>query len=43
MVLYEFIKLNEHGKNYVTHDLELATIVNTLKCGGIIYWGEGLC
>jgi len=28
---YESRKLNEHEVNYVTHDLELATIVHALK------------
>jgi hypothetical protein len=31
VVCYESQKLNEHKVNYVTHDLELATIVHTLK------------
>jgi hypothetical protein len=31
VICYEFQKLNEHEVNYVTHDLELATIVHTLK------------
>ena len=31
MVGYESRKLNEHEFNYVTHDLELATIVHALK------------
>jgi len=30
-VCYESWKLNEHEKNYPTHDLELATIIHTLK------------
>jgi hypothetical protein len=30
MICYESRKLNEHGKHYVTHDLELATIVHAL-------------
>ena len=28
---YELRKLNEHEKNYVTHDLQLATIIHALK------------
>jgi hypothetical protein len=31
VVFYESRKLNEHEVNYVTHDLELAAIVHTLK------------
>ena len=28
---YESRKLNEHEQNYLTHDLELAMIIHTLK------------
>ena len=31
VIFYESKKLNEHEINYVTHDLELATIVHALK------------
>ena len=31
VVGYESRKLKDHGKNYVTHDLELATIIHALK------------
>ena len=31
IICYESKKLNEHEINYVTHDLELAAIVHTLK------------
>jgi hypothetical protein len=31
VICYESRKLNEHEINYVTHDLDLATIVHTLK------------
>jgi hypothetical protein len=31
VICYESRKLNEHEKKYVTHDLELATIVHALK------------
>jgi hypothetical protein len=31
VVCYESRKLNEHEINYMTHDLELATIVHVLK------------
>jgi hypothetical protein len=31
VVCYESRKLKEHERNYATHDLELATIVHTLK------------
>ena len=31
MIFYESRKLKEHEKNYATHDLELATIVHSLK------------
>ena len=31
VMAYESMKLKEHEKNYVTHDLELATIIHTLK------------
>jgi hypothetical protein len=31
VVCYESRKLKEHERNYVTHDLELATIVHVLK------------
>jgi len=31
VVGYESRKLNKHEKNYVTHDLELATIIHALK------------
>ena len=31
VILYEFKKLKENEKNYATHDLDLATIVHSLK------------
>jgi len=31
VVCYESRKLKEHERNYVTHDLELATIIHALK------------
>jgi len=31
VICYESRKLNEHEKNYVTHDLELAAIIHALK------------
>jgi len=31
VVYYESRKLNEHEKNYVTHDLELVAIIHVLK------------
>ena len=31
VVCYESRKLNENEKNYVTHDLELASIIHALK------------
>jgi len=31
VVFYESRKLNEHGHNYVTHDIELETIIHALK------------
>jgi hypothetical protein len=31
VICYESKKLNKHETNYVTHDLELATIVHALK------------
>jgi len=31
VVFYELRKLNEHEKNHVTHDLELAVIIHTLN------------
>ena len=31
VICYELIKLKDHEKNYATHDLELATIVDALK------------
>jgi len=31
VVCYESRKMNEHEKNYVTHDLELASIIHALK------------
>ena len=31
MVCYESWNLNEHEKNYVTHDLELENIIHALK------------
>jgi len=31
VVCYESHKLNEHEKNYLTHDLELAVIIHALK------------
>jgi hypothetical protein len=31
VVCFESRKLKEHEKNYATHDLELATIVHTMK------------
>ena len=35
VMAYESRKLKEHEKNYATHDLELASIIHALKCGGI--------
>jgi len=31
VVCYESWKLNDHKQNYLTHDLELAMIIHTLK------------
>jgi hypothetical protein len=31
MVIYESRKLKDHERNYVTHDLELATIIHALN------------
>ena len=31
VISYELRKLREHEKNYITHDIERATIVNALK------------
>ena len=31
VVFYESQKLNEHKKNYLTHDLQLALIIHALK------------
>ena len=31
VICYESRKLKEHEKNYVVHDLELATIIHALK------------
>jgi hypothetical protein len=31
LICYESQKLKEHEKNYVTHDLELATVIHALK------------
>ena len=31
VIFYKSLKMKEHQKNYVTHDLELAVIVHTLK------------
>ena len=31
VMAYESMKLKEHEKNYATHDLELASIIHTLK------------
>jgi hypothetical protein len=31
VINYESQKLNEHEQRYVTHDLDLATIVHALK------------
>ena len=31
VVCYESWKLNEHEKNYLTHDLELTSIIHALK------------
>ena len=31
VVAYEFGKLKEHEKDYATHDLELASIIHSLK------------
>jgi hypothetical protein len=31
VIFYKAIKLNEHGINYMTHDLELVAIVHDLK------------
>ena len=31
MICYESRKLKEHERNYVTHDLELATVIHALK------------
>ena len=42
VVCYESQKLNEHKKNYLTHDLELAAIIHALRCGGTIFWVDDL-
>jgi hypothetical protein len=31
MICYKSQKLKEHERNYVTHDLELATVIHALK------------
>ena len=31
VVCYDSLKLNEHEKNYVTHDLDLGTIIHALN------------
>jgi hypothetical protein len=31
VICYESQKLKEHERNYVTHDLELATVIHALK------------
>ena len=31
VICYESQKLNEHEKNYLTHDIELAVIIHALK------------
>lgn len=31
VVCYESRKLNEHEQNYMTHDLELVSIIHALK------------
>jgi hypothetical protein len=42
VVCYESQKLKENERNYATRDLELATIVNALKCGDITSSGGNL-
>ena len=43
VVCYESRKLNEHEQNYLTHDLELATIIHALKMWDTIFLPGGLC
>jgi hypothetical protein len=31
MIYYESRKLKEHERNYVTHDLQMAAVINSLK------------
>jgi hypothetical protein len=38
VICYKSRKLKDHERNYATHDLELASIVHALTCGGIISW-----
>ena len=40
VVCYESMKLNEHEQNYVTHDLQLASIVHALKMWGHYLLGK---
>lgn len=41
VILYESSKLNDHKHNYVTHDLELATISHSLKIWRHYLLGRG--
>jgi hypothetical protein len=40
---FESRKLNEHELCYVTHDLELATIMHALNMEALFSWEEALC
>jgi hypothetical protein len=36
VICYESRKLKKHERNYITHDLELATVIHALKMCNII-------
>jgi hypothetical protein len=42
VVCYESMKLKEHERHYVTHDLEFAAIVHALKKWRHYLMGKGL-
>jgi hypothetical protein len=43
VICYESRKLNEHEQRYVTHDLELATIVHALKMWRTLLSWKKIC
>lgn len=40
IIVYVFLQLKKYEKNYFTHDLELATMISTLKLRRHYLYGE---